>query len=111
MTQPTKIYPLIETLFYDNGEFEINTLLRKEHEGKWFLISMSKKWMFPNEHHIPKYIDMFHADVYQMIIFGKVCINDDGSSKIINPKTLEPIFKLDDDQRSEEERLKSLIIS
>lgn len=103
MSIKKSIYPKIE-LRETSTSLAILTTLRKKHNGKWYLWEFFKKWEFiEGEGNTIRYIELFHQEVYFTIILGKV------DKKAVRPGG-EPIFRLDEIQISEEERLKKLLI-
>ena len=102
------IYPLILT---KNGGYrtELQTYLRKEHEGKWYLCQFYKK--FDNETHAPhrwnerclEEMCKMHLEVYLFLTLG-----------IVDPKAKntfnELFYELDENQEPESERLKKAIL-
>ena len=103
-----KIYPNIEFKSASvvegdniNKHFKLFTKIRKQSvDGKWYLTNVMKHGVNM------KYEDMFHQfikEVYNYQILGIVSTN-------ITDLYDNPIWELDSDQRSEEERLKSFLI-
>lgn len=84
--------------------FTISTCLRKEHNGEWYL------WNFFNEaRFVPgdekakiQFINKFHAEVYNTIILGKV-------SEGVVDQFGNPVFVKDEYQKSEAERIASIL--
>ncbi len=100
------IYPEIDVKF-SKTVIELNTNLRKEHEGEWYL------WKFKRVYEIDLSDDYgsvgrlletdnliidLHKEVYSSIILGKVINN------LVDIHGI-PIFEKDPDQTSEEDRL------
>lgn len=104
------IYPAMRSTIKDNGKeiaLTVETSLRKEHEGKWYLWKFWKKCVYKNYDeliaHTPIVRDMTHREVYHAIILGKINLqikDGDGFS----------IFDLDPNQEPETERLNKLLI-
>lgn len=94
---PKFIYPIINCERKSNT-LHLQTFLRKKHRGKWYL------WEFVRNAYVPEgnndftaAISSFSRDIYLTQMFGKVDLK----------LTVEgqPLFKLDFNQQSEEERL------
>ena len=106
-----KIYPLISIRVATSKEalhsivfLELKTILRKKSDnGKWYRWTIEKMFKFKFEDFTPdrsiSALNEFHKLVYDSIIFGKVNIN------LLHSHTGEPVFKLDDYQGTEKERL------
>lgn len=84
--------------------FMLFTQLRKKHRGKWYLQKFIRYHTGAlNMDDLCRSLHLFNADIYKAILFGKINPN------VKHPNTDEPLFPLDPDQRSEEERIKSMM--
>ena len=95
------IYPEIG-LRESEHSLTISTTLRKEHNGKWYLWNFYKQWELQENTDRQKLIEQFHQEVYFTIILGVV--QEDVTDMYGNL-----IFKEDEDQVSEIDRIKKLI--
>jgi len=108
------IYPAIWHLLIEYGithekELRLETYLRVKHRGKYYLWKFYRihRWgeKIYSDDEVFKAIFLFYAEVYRTQIFGKVNLklrrDDNGITR--------PVFELDPDQRSEAERLMSII--
>jgi len=96
-------YPKIEVI-RNEDRMVLATVLRKEHEGKWYLWNFVKRFakISPEQYSVQEEIDLFHHEVYAAIIFGKVntsLVFDDGRS----------VFEEDRNQISEADRIKDIL--
>lgn len=95
------IYPEIG-LRESEHSLTISTTLRKEHNGKWYLWNFYKQWELQENIDSQKLIEQFHQEVYFTIILGVV--QEDVTDMYGNL-----IFKEDENQVSEIDRIKKLI--
>lgn len=101
---PTVFMNLIK-IYNEKEILKIDTYLRKKHRGKYYLWHFHKDREIRNtpglrENDILNEIEQFHAEVYRVLILGKI------APKAVDPRVFDrSIFELDPDQRSEEERL------
>lgn len=95
------IYPEIG-LRESEHSLTISTTLRKEHNGKWYLWKFYKQWKLQENSDRQKLIEQFHQEVYFTIILGVV--QEDVTDMYGNL-----IFKEDENQVSEIDRIKKLI--
>jgi hypothetical protein len=96
-------YPKIEVI-RNEDRLVLSTVLRKEHDGKWYLWNFVKRFakISPSNESIQREIDLFHHEVYAVIIRGKVnpsLVFDDGRS----------VFEEDRNQISEADRIKDIL--
>lgn len=105
------IYPDIEII--EQGQYlEFRTILRKDHHGKYYHVLFIKKHMITQNLLIKKAeikateLQSFYAEVYLFLILGKIDTDLTYQNSMLQNDG-EHVFKLDPDQRSEEERLKS----
>ena len=95
------IYPLMKVI-REKNTLILRTTLRKKHRGKWYL------WDFSRDAYVPEgrtdfsaALSSFHRDIYLCMLKGKVdtkAVFRDGTK----------VYTLDNDQRSEEERMKPI---
>lgn len=92
------IYPKVLTT--KGHDITVSTTLRMEHEGKWYLCNFIQSHSNPET---PESIllDRLHKEVYKMQHIGKV------GPDLVNIFE-EKVFKLDDNQESEVERITKL---
>lgn len=82
---------------------QIHTHLRKQHtDGKWYLQYFFKDSRSEDQKSIEWCVNDFNRDIHLAQMFGKVLPDLRSSSHG------DLLFKLDDNQQSEEERLKKL---
>ena len=110
----TKVMELVESKKYDGHElkypkiskycFMMTTKLRVLHKGKWYLAGHVLKHQFVDEPKFDQRINIiknFYAEVYRSI-----------NLIIIDPELKDeygdPVYPLDEDQRSEVDRLKAM---
>lgn len=92
------IYPIIE-IINEGLKSRINTYLRKKHtDGLWYLIPIVQSCSINTNS-----LNFFHKRVYQYLFIGSI------SPNWTDAETGDLIYVLDEDQRSEEERLKIVI--
>jgi len=92
-------YPDVQVISTPTG-VRLNTVLRKEHEGTWYLWKIFKSFdMY--ELDIVDIINDFHKEVYKCLILGRYSpgLFPDGT----------PLFPKSETQQSEEERLSDQI--
>lgn len=110
-----QIYPFYDITRYDTRcdrandhiRFEVETWVRKKHRGKYYLWYVKRSFEYEKPQAIDaslvfmKDLQIFFADVYKVLLFGK-----------IDPKIMHehygrtvPLFELDKNQDSEENRL------
>lgn len=84
--------------------FKLMTSLRKERQGRWYLCNFTKSWMGEelSDVHKQSIINLFHREIYQFLIVGVVVPEIGGFGG-------QPVFELDEDQRSEADRLTELL--
>ena len=95
------IYPEIG-LRESEHSLTISTTLRKEHNGKWYLWKFYKQWKLQENSDRQKLIGQFHQEVYFTIILG--IVQEDITNMYGNL-----IFKEDENQISEIDRIKKLL--
>jgi hypothetical protein len=102
LTAMEYIYPSIEIISHTiegvGTTMSFDTTLRKKHRGKWYLWKINRIWSYKYDFDLNTPLKIFHAEVYNVIILGKIntsLVDMDGNK----------IFKLDPNQQSEEERL------
>jgi len=93
-------YPKVQ-LISTPTKVELKTVLRKEHEGTWYLWKIERSWDVVYGFDIIDHINNFHRDVYHCLILGRYSpgIKPDG----------KPLFPKSETQQSEEERLSDQI--
>jgi len=84
--------------------FTISTCLRKEHNGEWYLWNFFKNAKFiPNDEKAKiRFINRFHAEVYNTIVLGKV-------SEGVVDQFGNPVFVKDEYQKTEAERIAAIL--
>lgn len=96
MSKP--IFPDID-IYQEKGLVEMRTTLRKEFEGKWYLWNFYRKIEGVS---LQQCLNVMIHEIYITILIGipdpKITLSDG-----------TPLFELDDDQRSEEERLRLIL--
>lgn len=97
------IYPKIE-IRETEATIELFTTLRKKHRGKWYLWEFYQKYLYRGDKDKQKVqlIERLHQEVYFIIITGKI------SNKIVDMNG-SPLFRKDQNQISESERIKGLL--
>ena len=94
------IYPKID-LRESEHSLIISTILRKEHNGKWYLWNFYKQWELQENADRQKLIEQFHQEVYFTVILGVV-------QEDITDMYGNLIYKEDENQISEIDRIKKL---
>lgn len=89
------IYPEV-TITEKDQEIIFETILRKEHNGKWYLGKITSNYY--GQIGTSEALSEFHKEVYTSIILGQV-------SEDIVYSNGDPVFKEDEDQISEKDRL------
>lgn len=106
-----KIYPKVDMYFEQDAmgqKIVFRTSLRKKHRGRWYLWDVVENYYHEHElsrEELIETLNQFYSQVYKAIMFGKVNL------KLIVERNgvVMPVFKLDPDQRAEEERLSLFI--
>lgn len=88
------IYPDFQVLSND-GAITIKSTIRKNHDGKWFLWDVIER---TSGMILEPVLKRFMMSCYLVILFGSV-------NEIVADSDGVPIFELDANQESEEERL------
>ncbi len=94
------LYPEVG-VHYTNMGIDLETTLRKEFEGIWYLWVFKKHFVsrqFSSAEESMRVLNEFHRDIYLAIVIGKI-------SPIIVDNMGELIFEKDPDQAPEFERL------
>jgi hypothetical protein len=94
-----KIYPDYSVTKIDNNNIKLNTFIRKEYNGVWYLWGVEKTFNIDEKE--GDVIRLFNTECYKVIILG---ILNDSNINCENYAHV-PIFKKDDNQQSERERL------
>lgn len=92
-------YPDYAIWTNNNNETVVQTILRKEYNNKWYIISVSMKTRDPGI-----LMKEFHEEIYHILICSK--INDNTIVDSLNHPIIG--WKLDELQISEKERLMKL---
>ncbi len=80
----------------------LETDVRVKHtDGKWYIQHHIKTCSITTEHDLMQYLQNFYSEAYFSLKLSMV----DPKMKFL---TGEPLFELDDDQRSEEERIRNI---
>ena len=102
MNQDKHIFPVIFAE-RDGATLKLNTFVRIKYRGKWYLREFNRNAYVPQEqNNFTAAISSFNRDIYQAQLSWKV------ETKLKNSEG-ELLYPLDEDQRSEEERLKPII--
>jgi hypothetical protein len=93
-------YPEVQVISTPTN-VRLNTVLRKEYEGTWYIWKILKSWDIMYEFDIVDLINDFHKEVYKCLILGRYSpgLFPDGT----------PFFPKSETQQSEEERLSDQI--
>lgn len=95
------IYPTVDIKQHE-GLIKIQTTLRKQHEGIWYLWSIVERHYIGSaivgNDFIYRILHNFHKEVYKALVLGNVDVN-------ITDTIGQPFFVRDVDQRSEYDRL------
>jgi len=95
------IFPEVN-IAISSGGIALSTSLRKEHDGVQYLQDFFKSMETHDRDQQIRLIGTFYKEVYLAIVIGKVDTNTTDSSG-------EPLFHVDEDPRSEEHRIMSLL--
>ena len=99
MNQDKHIFPVIFAE-RDGATLKLNTFVRIKYRKKWYLREFNRNAYVPQgQNNFTAAISSFNRDIYQAQLTWKV------ETKLKNSK-YELVYPLDEDQRSEEERLK-----
>lgn len=102
LKEHSPIYPKVLLKHTDTEEIIATTLIRKEHEGKWYLWHLVQRAVVPIGENAEGLMERVMLHAYNILILGKVNLKCRHLSG-------EPMFELDPSQTPEVERLANII--